>query len=80
MCTPYIESQKLVAMATSLRCSARYRQYLPFVSRPLELPSITNCLVAIVHTKPVNSNFSPKIGCYGNDPYTLDLGYVSAIG
>jgi len=30
----------------------------------------------MVHTKPVNSNFSPKIGCHGNDPLTLNLGYV----
>ena len=30
--------------------------------------SITNCLVAIIHAKPVNYNFSPKIGCHGNDP------------
>jgi len=31
-------------------------------------PSITNCLVAINHTKPAKSNFSPKIGCHCNDP------------
>ena len=32
---------------------------------------ITNCLVTVVHTKPVNSNFSPKIGCHGNVPQHL---------
>jgi len=30
---------------------------------------ITNCLVTIVQTKPVNSNFSPKIGCHGYGPH-----------
>jgi len=29
------------------------------------------CLVTIVRTKPVNSNFSPKIGCHGNVPQHL---------
>ena len=37
---------------------------------------ITNCLVTIVQTKPVNSNFSPKTGYHGNDPLTLHVGYV----
>jgi len=37
---------------------AGYRQYLYSVSRPLKPTSITNRLVTIVHTKPVNSNFS----------------------
>jgi len=50
---------------------AGYWQYLPSVGRPLKLPSITNCVVAIVDTKPVNSNFSPKIGCHGNVPQHL---------
>jgi len=45
-----------------------YRQYLHSVGRPLKPPSVTNCLVAIVHTKPVNSNISPKIGCHGSVP------------
>ena len=36
---------------------AGYRQYLHSVSRPLKPLSITNRLVAIIHTKPVNSNF-----------------------
>jgi len=37
---------------------------------------ITNCLVTIARTKPVNSNFSPKIRCHGNDSLRLNLGYV----
>jgi len=32
---------------------------------------ITNCLANIVHTMPVNSNFSPKIGYHGNVPQHL---------
>jgi len=61
----------------SLRCStAGYRQYLHSVSRPLKLPYITNCLGAIIHTKPDNSNFSPKIGSHGNDPKILGLRYI----
>ena len=36
-----------------------------------QTPFITNCLVTIVHTKPVSSNFSPKIGCHGNVPQHL---------
>ena len=31
---------------------------------------------AIVHTKSLNSNISPKTGCYGNDPQSLNLGYI----
>jgi len=37
---------------------------------------ITNCLVTIVKTKPINSNYTPNIGYYGNDPLTLNLDYV----
>jgi len=33
-----------------------------------QTPSVTNCVVAIVHIKPVDSNISPKNGCHGNDP------------
>jgi len=48
------EKPKMVAMAKSLRCmTAWYRQYLHSVGWPLKLPSITNCLVAIILTKPV---------------------------
>jgi len=36
------------------------------LSTTTQTPSKTNCLVAVVHTKLVNSNFSPKIGCHGN--------------
>ena len=40
-------------------------------STSTQTPFITNCLVHVVHTKPVNSNFSPKIGCHGNVPQHL---------
>jgi len=67
MCTPYIESQKMVAMATFLRC--RLSGYICILSADhSNPPSITNCLGAISHTKLVNNNFSTIIGCHGNDP------------
>jgi len=40
---------------------AGYCQYLHFVSQPLKPPSITNLLLAIVHTKPVIANCVPKL-------------------
>ena len=40
---------------------ARCRQYLHSVGRPLKPPSITNRLVAIVHTKPVIALLVPKL-------------------
>jgi len=46
------------------------------LSTTTQTPFVTNCLVTIVHTKPVNSSFSPKIGYHGNDPLTLNLAYV----
>ena len=57
-----IESQNMVAMATSLRYTG-YRQYLHSVGRPLIVisPSITNCLVAVVHTKQVIVILVPKL-------------------
>jgi len=66
MCTQYTESQKMVATATSLRY--RVSAISAFCRPTTHTPSITNRLVAIVHTKPVNSNFSPKTGCHGNVP------------
>jgi len=63
---PYTESKKMVAMATSLRC--RILVISAFCQLITQTPSITNCLVAIVHTKTVNSKFSLKIGCHGNVP------------
>jgi len=56
-------NQKVVAVATSHRCriSAIYAFHRPTT----QTTSITNCLVAIVHIKPVNNNFSPKVGCHG---------------
>ena len=73
MYTPYIERQKWLPWQRPL--VAGYRQYLHFVGRPLkplhnQLPSRYR-----LH-KASYSNFSPKIGCHGNDPYTLDLDYV----
>ena len=46
-------------MATSLRC--RVSAISAFCRPTTQTPSITNCLVAIVRTKPVNSNFSPNV-------------------
>ena len=64
-CAPHIKP-KLVAMATSHRCTV---SAISAFCRPItHTPSITNCLVATLHTKPANSNFSPKIGCHGNVP------------
>jgi len=48
---PYIESQKMVAMATCLSC--RVSAISAFCWLTTETPSITNSSVAIVHTKPV---------------------------
>jgi len=41
------------------------------LSATTQTPFVTNCPANIVHTKPVNSNFSPKIGCHGNVPQHL---------
>jgi len=65
-CAPIYRKPKWLPWQQPL--GAGYRQYLPFVGQPLKVPSITNCLVAIVYTNPVNINFSPKIGCHGNVP------------
>jgi len=59
MCTSYIESQKVVAMATSLRC--RVSAISAFCRPTTQTSSITNCLVAIVHTKPVRANCVLKL-------------------
>jgi len=56
-------------MTTSLRC--KVLAISAFCRPTTQIPSVTNCLVAIVPTKPVNSNFSPKIGCHGNVPQHL---------
>ena len=59
-------------MATSLRCRvSAISAFCQPTTQPLPPHSITNCLVAIIHTKPVKSNFSPKIGCHGNIPQHL---------
>jgi len=49
----------MVAMATSLRC--RVSAISAFCRPPLKLPSTTNCIVAIVHTKPVIAILVPKL-------------------
>jgi len=59
MHTPYTESQKWLPWQHPL--GAGYRQYLHSAGQPLKLPSITNCLVAIVHTKPVIAILVPKL-------------------
>jgi len=60
MCTPYIESQKKW-LPWQLPSGAGYRQYLKSVGRPLKPHSISNCLVAIVLTKPVIATLVPKL-------------------
>ena len=62
MCTPYIERQIwLPWLPWQCPLCARYWQYLQSVGWPLKSPSITNCLVAIVHTKPVIAILVPKL-------------------
>ena len=58
-------------MATSLRCRVSAFGNICILSMTTQTHFITNCLVTIVHTMPVNSNFSPKIGCRGNVPQHL---------
>jgi len=53
-------------MATSIRCRVMAISAFCQPTTRTPPPSITNCLVTIVHINPVNSNFSPKIGCHGN--------------
>jgi len=68
----------------SFRCRvSAISSILHSLSRPLKPSSITNCLVAIIHTKPVNSNCSPKIGCHGNQRtlgtrYQLCLNWIAS--
>ena len=57
-----IENQKMVAMTMWQHpLVAGYQQYLHFVGRLLKPPSITNHIVAIIHTKPVIANCIPKL-------------------
>jgi len=60
MCTSYMESQKMVATAMSLRCKVPAISAFcwPITQPP---PNITNCLVAIVLTKPVIAILVPKL-------------------
>jgi len=68
VCTPYTESQKMVAMATSLRCRVSALPVSAFCQRTIQTPLHNHCLVTIIHTKLVNNNFSPKNSCRGNVP------------
>jgi len=58
MCTPYIESQKMVPWQRPL--GARYRQYL-HCQPTTQTPTITSYLVAVVLTKPVIAILVPKL-------------------
>jgi len=59
MFTPYTESQKMVAMATSPMCKVSAKS--AFCQPTTQTPSITNFLVAIVLTKPVIAILVPKL-------------------
>jgi len=59
MRTPCIESQKLVAMVTSLSC--RVSAISAFCWPTTQIPSITNSRVAIVRTKQVIAILVPKL-------------------
>ena len=56
---PIYGKPKIVAMATSLRC--RVSVISAFCWLTTQIPCITNCLVAIVHTKLVIANCVPKL-------------------
>jgi len=67
MYTPYIERQKWLPWQRPLL--EGYGQYLHFVGRPLNPPSITKKLSSRYRShKAIYSNFSSKIGSHGNDP------------
>jgi len=59
MCIPHRESQKMAAMATSLRY--RVSAISAFCRPTIQTASITNRLIAIVHTKPVIAILVPKL-------------------
>ena len=59
MCTPYIESQKMIAMATSPMC--KVSAISAFCRPTTQTPSTTNRIVAIVLTKPVIAILVPKL-------------------
>jgi len=60
-CTSYTESQKLVAMATSLSCRVSAIGLSAFCWPTTQIPSITNSPVAIVRTKQVITILVPKL-------------------
>ena len=51
----------LRSTARSVNAALGCRQYLHSVGRPLKPPSITNRLLAIVHTKPIIALLAPKL-------------------
>jgi len=59
MCTPYIESQEMVAMAMSLSC--KVSAISAFCRLATQFPTITSSLVAIVHSKRVIAILLPKV-------------------
>jgi len=58
-CGPHIQRAKMVAMVTSVRC--RVSAVSAFCWLTTQIPFITNCLVAVIHTKPVNSVFTQSL-------------------
>ena len=60
-CTPIYRKTKMIATAMSFSC--RVSAICAFYRPTTQTPSITNCLVAVIHTKPVIA-----IGRHGNDP------------
>ena len=56
--------QQVVSCTRGFKCNVS--AISAFYRPTTQAPSIANCLSAIIHTKPVNSNFSPEIGCHGN--------------
>jgi len=66
--TLVVMSQKLFSLRDGRRA---YVPIFTFCVSRRRRKIVVLCLVTIVHTKPVNSNFSPKIGCHGNVPQHL---------
>jgi len=59
MCSPNTEIQKMAAMAMSRSC--RVLAISAFRRPTTQFPSTTNCLVTIIHTKPVIAILVPKL-------------------
>jgi len=71
MCTHIQKAKKWLPWQCPL--CARHRQYLHSVGRPLKPPSITNCLVAIVLTKPVIAILVSKLVAMATSLSTSEL-------